>query len=385
MTEVAHSTLGASGASRWMACGGSVELTKTLAQHDDYSVDPVYRVEGSAAHEAAARCVANGSDAWELGEETFEGVKASSLELECIQTYVDFCRSVAKEDDHVFIEHAIGEREENRPHPLFYGTVDFAAFNADRLHIVDFKYGAGVTVAPVNNKQCMYYAYGILLDIEREHTQLDRDFPVLITIVQPRTFEDNPIKNWTTTAGEIFEWAREYLLPKMNDPGTAYVAGEHCRFCPAKLICPLLKGMFQVAATVNTKWVKDANSIGLGQEWLQIAPVKMYIKALEEEVYNRLNAGAEVTGTKLVQKRAHRVWKDGALEVLTKTWGAQVLTVPELRSPSDVSKLGASASEAVKEWAYIPTTGYTVAAADDAKPGVKMKTAQETFAKFVQT
>ncbi len=257
-------------------------------------------------------------------------------------------------------------------------------FNSERLHIVDFKYGAGVIVPPKRNKQCMYYAYGILLDIERAHEALDRDFPVKITIVQPRTFEEDPIKIWDTTAGEIFDWAREELLPKMRDPGTALVAGEHCRFCPAKIACPLLKGMFQVAATINTKWVKEAHSVGLGQEWLQIAPVKMYIKAVEEEAYNRLNAGVDVTGVKLVNKKANRVWKPGAKEAIIKNFGDLAMTAPELKSPAQVAELGATASDMAKEWAYVPTTGYTVVAADDPKPGIKMKTAQETFASFTQ-
>lgn len=385
MTEdIGHSPLGASGASRWMACGGSVELTKEMAEYDDYSVDPQYRKEGSAAHPLAAQCLANGFDAWELGGREFEGVKASELELECIQTYVDYCREATKEDDEVFIEHAVGEKEEDRPHPSFYGTVDFAVFNAERLHIVDFKYGAGVVVQPKRNKQCMYYAYGILLDIERAHEKLDRDFPVKITIVQPRTFEENPVKIWDTTAGEIFDWAWEELLPKMRNPGIAFVAGEHCRFCPAKIACPLLKGMFQVAAAANTKFVKDMNSIGLGQEWMQITPVKMYIKAIEDEAFNRLNAGVDVVGVKLVQKKAHRVWKPGAEDVLVASFGDLAMTQPELKSPAEMAKLGDTAKEKVQEWAYTPTTGYTVAAADDAKPGIKMKTAQETFANVVQ-
>jgi len=385
--EIEHSPLGASGAARWMACGGSVELAKALSESpdEDYSVDPEWRKEGSAAHVAAAQCVAHGFDAWELGDRILEGVPATKLELECIQTYVDYCRKVAKEDDEVFVEHTIGEKVEDRPHPSFFGTVDFAVFNSERLHVVDFKYGAGIVVDVRRNKQCMYYAYGILRDIEREHGSIDPDFPVKITIVQPRTFEESPIKVWDTTAGEIFEWARDELLPKMRNPGNAYAAGEHCRFCPAKIACPLLKGMFAVAATANTKWLKDASHLTLGQEWLMIAPVKMYIKTVEEENFNRLNAGVEIPGVKLVQKKAHRVWKSGATEIFQKEFGDLAMTAPELKSPAEMSKLGKSADERVKEWAYIPTTGYTVAAASDDKPGIKMKTAQETFANVVQT
>lgn len=383
--ETQHSPLGASGAYRWMNCGGSVELAKVMETFDDYEIEPEYRVEGSAAHDLAAACIEKECDAWEILDQEFQGVPIDKIDLPAVQTYVDYCHASTQEDDKVLYEHPIGEVEDDRPHPSFYGTVDYAAFNKERLHVIDFKYGAGILVEPTRNPQCMYYAYGILRDIERKYPDFDfSEYKVKITIVQPRTFEEKSEKIWDTNAQEIMDWAREELLPKMRNLGNAYVAGEHCRFCPAKLACPLLKGMFQIAATINKDWVKGAHPVGLGQEWLMTKPVKMYIKAIETEVYGRLMQGVNVEGTKLVQQKANRVWKDEALAVMLKKYGQLAMTEPELKSPAQVEELGSAAKADVAEYAFTPATGYTVDAATSSKAGIKMKTADETFASYVK-
>lgn len=386
MSELLHSHLGASSAHRWMECSGSVTLAKEMEPADDYSDDPSYRSEGTAAHAVATECLLNGCDTWEVANEIFNGYIASVLDLDHIQTYVDHCRSVTKDADESWIEHSIGEKVEDRPHPAFFGTADYAVLSATDLNVVDFKYGAGVSVSPVENPQCLYYAYGVLLDIKRagEH-RLDPEFPVRISIVQPRVAGEASIRPWNTTVGAVFKWAREILLPKMfeAEKTTVFKAGDHCRFCPAKVACPLLKGMFAVASAVNTRWLKDANWYSLGQEYAMIGAVKKYIKAVEEETYNRLMAGRPVDGTKLVQQRANRVWKDGALETLDMIFGALAMTEPQFKSPAQLEALGEQAKEYVKEWAYIPQTGFTVALADDKRAEVKVDTPGETFAHFI--
>lgn len=411
MGNVVHSHLGASGASRWMACTGSVTLARTLGTNDDFS-NPEYRVGGTAAHEVASLCLKTDTDAWEHGELMYSlktGMlfdhpaeecdkplaPVSDLELECIQEYVDHCRAIrdrahalCEDEDpklacaREFIEHPIGEYEAHRPHPAFYGTVDYAMLTHEWLELADFKFGAGVSVDPENNPQVMYYAYGILLDIQRTR-DIDPDFPVTIAIIQPRMWEEEPKKPWKTTAGEIIEWGRETLIPamKLAESETKFQAGEHCRFCPAKTICPLLRGMFRVAATVNSSWLKDADPKMLAQEWQQIAPVKMYIKAVESETLGRMMLSQDLGDSiKLVHKRSDRVFKPEGIPIIKKTFGTLAFTEPELKSPAEIEKLGPDAKKLVKEWAYAPDTGLTVALASDKKPGVKVTAPAETFA-----
>ena len=380
---MAHSYLGASGAHRWMNCPGSVTLAAEFASNDDSGGFSAYAAEGTAAHELASSCIDDGWDTWECGDHIYNGYFGHQLDLNAVQTYVDYCRSLVRAGDEVFIEHLIGEKEGGRPHPAFFGTVDFAVLQRENpnksLKIVDFKYGMGVYVDPVDNPQTLYYAFGLLGELK----DIDDEMPVEITIVQPRMEWADPIRTWTTTAGHVLEWGRTVLLPKMRaaDRDTAFSSGDWCRFCPAKLACPLLKGMFQVAATINTKWLVEAPSDVLGQEYTQLEAVKMYLKAVETEAYNRLMAGNEVAGAKLVDKVSRRVWKDGAAGVLELALGHGAMTEPELKSPAELGKLPGT-SELIAEWAYVPKTGYTVALASDRRPVVKVETPAETFLHF---
>lgn len=387
-----HSPLGASGTYRWMACTGSVALMAALSMVDDTDggAEPAYRVEGSAAHEIAGLCLSTGTELWDQADKEFCGVPIARLDLPAIQTYLDLCRRLGATalTYRDWIEHGIGEKMVDRPHPYFFGTVDFAAINVARLVLVDFKYGAGVIVDAVENPQVMYYAWGIILELP----DLPDEFPVYIYICQPRAYGESPIKEWETTAGFIREWGRDVLIPAMKraakqlevdaDGGT-FSAGEHCRFCPAKLACPLLQGMFSVAAKGNTAFLKDAPAPSLFQEWRQIAAVKKYIKAVEDETMNRLLSGADGgDAVKLVNKKANRVWKPEALEKLTEALGDQVWNEPMMKSPPEVEDLGQSAVLLVKEWAYTPQTGYTVALAESKAPKVKIENAASVYANY---
>lgn len=384
-----HSPLGASGTYRWMNCTGSVALTAALSvTDDDGAIEPSYRVEGSAAHELVSLCLMTGTELWEHADKEFCGVPVSKLDLPAIQTYITLCRTLDDEAKQKWIEHGIGEKMVDRPHPYFFGTVDYAVLYADRLALADFKYGAGVVVDAEENPQVMYYAWGLILELP----DLPDDFRVDIYICQPRAYGESPIKHWATTAGFIREWGRDVLIPAMKraakqlepdaDGGT-FAAGEHCRFCPAKLACPLLQGMFAVAAKGNTAFLKGAPAPSLFQEWRQIAAVKKYIKAVEDETMARLLAGADGgDAVKLVNKKANRVWKPEALEKLTEALGDQIWNEREMKSPPEVEDLGQSAALLVKEYAYTPQTGYTVAPAESKLPKVKVENAASTFAHF---
>jgi hypothetical protein len=50
-----------------------------------------------------------------------------------------------------------------------------------------------------------------------------------------------------------------------------------------------------------------------------------------------------------------------------------------MKSPAELEKLSPAAKAFVKEHAYHPDTGLTVAAWDDPKPAVKVQTTTETF------
>lgn len=374
MTLPAHSPLGASSAERWMNCVGSTALIKKLTLPD--TDEPDYRAEGTAAHEKLAKCLEQGLDAWEIaGETASNGVAVTPAMVDAIQAFIDIARPLMAGARKVYIEHQL-----SAPgfHPLFYGTVDFAVQHGiagSLLDVLDFKYGEGVIVEAHENPQIMYYAYGIL----RDHPEIDR---VRMQIVQPRITwnKDEP---YEITANALREWAEGTLRPAMEradrDNGPLE-AGEWCRFCPAKLVCPLLTHLFGAAATANPKEVVEFDDAAVDRNYPLIAPVEHYLKALKGEAFNRVAAGKQFEKIKLVQKKANRVFHPGAEAVFKSKFGDDAYTKPELKSPAVMEELGEVAKSLVREYAFTPESGLTVALKTDKRPEVKVQSVAQAFA-----
>lgn len=368
-----HSPLGASSAERWLNCGGSVGLLKRLRMPT--TDEPEYQREGTAAHEIAALGLEKNQDAWEfIGTKASNDVEITAEASIAVQTYLDIIRGLMDEGAELGVEYRF-----HRPdiHEAFYGTTDAYVWHPREalLDVADYKNGVGIAVDVVGNPQIMYYAYGLL-----------NRFPdcrsVRLHIIQPRGFHPDGVHRvWEITVEELCEWAETVLIPAMEDidMNGDLLAGEWCRFCPAKLICPVLVGAFGALMKADPKEVVNISNGSLGVQYRAIKGVKLYIKALEDTVFDRLSHGQEIEGTKLVAKRANRVWKDGA-EAALKAAGLDVYTKPELKTPPAVEELGVDAKKLVGEWAYTPQTGLTVALATDKAPAVKVKKTAETFA-----
>jgi len=358
MTELArplHSPLGASGAERWMNCPGSVALLNLLGE-EDTSDEPDYRREGVAMHEAAAHALEQhpGLDAWELVGMTFNDTVMTPELCDPLQIYLDYCRSL---DGFSYVEYPIS----SPVHPQFYGTLDFGCLG-DTLEIVDLKGGMGIMVEIEDNPQIKYYAFGLIDGTERNGRRgFADDMIVGLTIVQPRGFHsDGPVRRWETTVGAIKAWVHDELVPAMR--ATEYdqtlTVGEWCRFCPAKLVCPMLTSLFQAAALANTQHLPDTSDEMIGRNFTLAAGVKHYVKALELEAYNRAMRGKTIPGGKLVHKKANRVWKEGAAGMFMERFGPEAMTEPEFKTPAQMEKVPA-AKELVKEFAFTPTSGLT--------------------------
>jgi hypothetical protein len=374
----AHSPLGASGAERWMNCAGSVALLSHLQLPE--SDESEYASLGTAAHEMASRClIKDGMDAWELiGEKSLEnGIEFDDAMSAAVQDYLDHCRelmALRAPDTQVYIEYPIS----SPVHKDFYGTMDFAVVTADTLYIRDYKHGEGIAVDAEENPQLMYYAWGLI-------EKLDWLGPVDLGIVQPRAFHhDGPIRTWQTTGVNISNWVRSKLVPAMvaTEFDKDLNPGPWCRFCPAKLVCPVLTALHGAAVKANPGDIVNLSDENIGRSYGYKKAVEFYLKALEDEAFRRLNKGGTIAGIKLVHKKANRVWKPEAKDVMIANFGDDAFNPVELKSPADIDKLGAAAKKLTKEFAYTPTSGLTVALEDDNRPAVKVQSTQEAFKGF---
>jgi len=341
--------------------------------------EPDYRREGTAAHEAIAHCLRNDLDAWEVVDKVFYDTPVSVEMADAIQSYLDTVRPLQTPMAQVFIEYRISSPD----HVLFYGTVDHATIADSLLTVSDFKYGQGVIVEVERNPQIMYYAYGML-----------QNFPdvrrVVMRIVQPRGFHpDGPVRRWECPAEDIAEWAMRELIPAMERTALddTLDVGSHCRFCPAKLVCPMLRAIFKASALANPKTIPQLDDGSIARDYPLLQAAKLYIKAAEEETLRRLMAGQMVDNgvVKLVNKKADRVWKPEAAELFKSRFGPKAMTEPELKTPAQMERIDDAAKKMVHEYAYTPQSGYTVAPVSDKRPGVTIQSVTEVFQKALDS
>jgi hypothetical protein len=232
-----------------------------------------------------------------------------------------------------------------RPAPpvRLFGRVDLAIGSRSRrlLEVVDYKNGSGILVDPANNPQMLYYAAGVLRQLE---------FPVdtvMLTVVQPHARTLQKIRSWTVDALDILMWVDEKLIPAVDacaQPDAPLVMGPWCRFCPASFTCPKL------AAEANAMAAREFSDDGISMpsdpaklaEYLVTAErAETWIKALREFAVEQLKAQVRIPDWGLEPTRPVRRWTDEQRvgDLLMK----KGLTLEEaydisLRSPAQIEK-----------------------------------------------
>jgi hypothetical protein len=312
-TNRAHATLGASSASRWIACPGSVRLSEGIP-----NTTSSFAQEGTAAHELAEHCLRQGKEAIEFLGEEFEEVEVTEEMAEAVQVYVDEVRRVA-EGNLLVIEQRFSLDDLKPPVPMF-GTADAVIWDEKNsvLTVMDLKYGAGVPVKVTNSPQLSYYALGAMLAMAKEHNV----FPTKIrmVIVQPRyRHEDGPIRYFETDSYTLrMEWAEDLLAAAHEtlNPDAALMTGDHCRFCPAQAKCPLIHQQAVALAQSDfddnfsppvPETLSDQQLSGILSKASELVA---WVNAVKAYAQHKLEKGGSVPGFKLVARRAQRSWID---------------------------------------------------------------------------
>jgi uncharacterized protein DUF2800 len=225
-----HSPLGASVSHRFINCSGSVRMSRGFG-----SQETRYTLTGTKEHEIVARALTEGCDPRDsLGQEYGDGMRVTPAMVHAAQLCVEFCEQKIDGADRHWVEQQFSLDAYGPPAPM-YGTCDFAAYYArrQRLDIVDFKFGH--TWVPANsNSQLQYYALGIVSELA--------ELPVSrisMTIIQPHFTNADPIRTWSIDAVELAEFSFK-LIERARaalEPDAPTIAGDWCKFCPAKGVC----------------------------------------------------------------------------------------------------------------------------------------------------
>jgi hypothetical protein len=369
--EVAHSSLGASSAKRWMNCTASPQLTAKLPEEErrgaGYAAD-----EGTAAHEVAARCLKEDKEPWEfIGTEIIVGSRSFTVDDEMadavahhVSFVYDLCSRYAEHDAMLSVE--VGLYSDL--HSKAFGTSDVVLEvpGLGLLIIVDYKHGIGVTAEP-HDEQTNYYGY---LAVERSDHTFEQ---VQLYIVQPRhPHPKGVIRRYDTTPEELTDWFLFEVIPAMEEtesPHAKLKVGDWCRFCPAQAHCPAIRQAEQdLDPDLEPVYLTDEQ---LG-DILQRAPtIKKYIENLEKEAFERAKKGSTIPGQKIVRKQSSRIWKTGAEEALQKTFGDEAYEPRKMKGPAAVEKLKGGSS-IVTKYAYKPDAGLTLAPVSDKRAEAKI-------------
>ena len=389
--ESRHSKLGASSAHRWLNCPGSISLTDKL--YKDATIKPSTNraaAEGTAAHLVLSSCLEDGDDAISMKDmeiEVGDWVFVVDDEMVAgVQETLDWIRariSKAKQDGfevQLYVERGM----ESFTDEDAFGTGDVIIHIVnDRVIILDFKYGRGVSVEP-DSDQNYYYGY---LAVENYIEDPEAVKVAECWIAQPRIPHPNgTIRRHITNVDELTSWWFNRALPGMErtrDKDAELVIGEHCRFCPAKGHCPALKSeVFEFPMGIDTAHLTDEELGSILEKLKALATVQ---STFESEALRRARRGDKIPGFKLVRKKANRTWKqkqplkvsdsDDMVETsledaMDKAFGLDCWSEPKRLSPAQVEKLDGG-NDFASLWAYSPDLGLTLAPESDKRLEVR--------------
>lgn len=369
-----HAKLSASSAHRWLMCPGSVTLSEQFPE-----TTSEFAEEGTLAHSVAEQ---------KLQKFLKHGRKKIPCEDKSMDEYTDAYRdyvvevfnSAKKKDAGALL--LVEERLDFSPWvPDGFGTGDAVIIANGTCHIIDLKYGKGVSVSAEDNPQCRLYALGAINSYD-----LIYDFDTVCThIFQPRI--DN-ISTEENSVADLLDWGESYVKPRAAeaDSGThVCCSGDHCRFCLAKAVCRQ-RAEDMLAIGENTECDPDMLS---DSDISKIVPkldaFEKWAKDLREWALNQMLAGHAYEGLKVVEGRSNRIITDetGLIKELNdRGYPDEKLYKPAaLKTITDLEKLVGKKDFAIIAAGHIdkPKGKPAVALISDKRPEYVQVSAEEAF------
>lgn len=381
-----HAKLSSSASKRWLGCPGSVKLSEHYPNGSS-----IYADEGTIAHGMAEGMISKDDklvQKYEVEAAKFYGehpeLNGTFLEMKMIlQPYVDY----------VFEEYSAQVHEDGAAQlmteervdlteyiPGGFGTSDVVILRQGRLHIIDLKYGKGVSVSAEDNPQLKLYALGtlarfdILYDIE----------DVVMTIYQPRL--DN-VSTDTIKAKDLYAWGEEVIKPgaqlALSEDAPVH-AGDWCQFCPARYDC-------KERARDAMELQKYLGQMVLSPEEIaeilgKIDRLTKFAEDIKDSALTKALDGEEIPGWKVVEGRSIRKYVGSEEEIVRQCEGAgydpALLYERKLLTITNMEKLMGTKQFAEVLGAYVekPEGKPTLAPESDKRPAITNNSAAEDFA-----
>jgi hypothetical protein len=343
-----HSKIvGGSTAKRVINCPGSVAL---VAEMPPQPSSP-YAEEGTLLHDEISNF---------LGDLDYRFTCSQELIVDKLKPALDLLDEVDPEKTMEYeVETRVGFGDLL---PGVFGSTDLMGRIGNKAIILDWKFGSGVPVPAEENEQLMFYAAAAMRTPEAQWV-FDGATEVELVIIQPPT-----IKRWTTTIQRIKEFEQTLVraVKLAQQPDAPLKNGDHCRWCAAKPVCPVMTGAVDRAVAIKMDKI-DVDKIGaylhnadLLEDWIKD------LRSLAEEMMKK---GKPVKGWKMVPKRATRSWvkeEDAKVALLQHLKESEVM-VTKLISPAAAEKLIKKLPDGLT---VAISSGNTIAPESDPRPAV---------------
>lgn len=381
-----HAKLSSSASKRWLGCPGSVKLSEHYPNGSS-----IYADEGTIAHGVAEGMISKDDklvQKYEVEADKFYGehpeLNGTFLEMKMIlQPYVDYVFEEYAEQVHE--DEAAQLMTEERVDlteyiPGGFGTSDVVILRQGRLHIIDLKYGKGVSVSAEDNPQLKLYALGTLARFDMLYDIED----VVMTIYQPRL--DN-VSTDTIKAKDLYAWGEEVIKPgaqlALSEDAPVH-AGDWCQFCPARYDC-------KERARDAMELQKYLGQMVLSPEEIaeilgKIDRLTKFAEDIKDSALTKALDGEEIPGWKVVEGRSIRKYVGSEEEIVRQCEGAgydqALLYERKLLTITNMEKLMGKKQFAEVLGAYVekPEGKPTLAPESDKRPAITNNSAAEDFA-----
>lgn len=357
-----HSNIvGGSTAKRVIACPGSVALVAKMPPKPSSK----YADEGTLLHEVIAEIVDKAESPRQFLGRKYEGITLTEelMDAKLLPALKALDDIDPEGQMDIAVETRVGFGEDLLPG--VFGSTDLLGRIANRAYVIDWKFGDGVRVQAEENPQLLFYAAAAMRTPSVSWV-FDGADEIECIIVQPT----HGVSRWVTTPARVKEFELELVraVKVAQAPNAPLAHGDHCRWCAAKPVCPVMTGAVDRALQTQVKGL-DAAMIG---KYLANADLlEDWIKDLRALATQMLEQSAAVPGYKLVPKRAMRQWVDEATayEWLTQNFPEAEVVETSVISPAKTDKLLKKAKLTMPEGLVVSvSSGNTLATEDDPRP-----------------
>lgn len=388
-----HARLSASASERWIKCPGSVEFNQWLEDSQFIKTDTSSDVamEGTVAHYIGEICLKElvNDNNWKISADKYLGetvvvnpqgndcklasefisndqhlpsdwgmFEVDHYMIRSVDIFINYVKMVLRsmgasskegipDDVEIEIEAKVDLSHLGRQD--LGGRIDVRITQFMKaMHVIDYKHGF-IPVNPKQKSQLMIYGLG---DDVKANMAPEK---VILTIIQPRCFQNDDISTWTISSKDLRNWGRNFLIraAEQTDLFDARIScGEdQCRWCRAGGHCEILHDRIleiasnefnEIVESPTLKNVKEIVAKMNMNKVLKIKALETFMEAVFEQINERIESeifdGRWIPGWKLVRSRSNRTWKEGAEEELKTQIPEDILYEVKIKSPAKLEK-----------------------------------------------